>query len=213
MKIHPLRYFLTASVLMLWWSLSWAAAPTIMVFGDSLSSGYGIELSRGWVNLLQRRLLTSGYPHKVINASISGDTTGGGLARLPAALEQHQPDIVILELGGNDGLRALPLKSIEENLAAMIEAIQETDARVVLVEMRIPPNYGPRYTKQFQAIFGELAERYEVALAPFFLEGVAGNPALMQRDGIHPKAEGQARMLENIWSVLEEAILFQRGAI
>jgi acyl-CoA thioesterase-1 len=213
MKIHRLRYFLAVPLLILCWTFAWAAAPTVMVFGDSLSSGYGIELSRGWVSLLQRRLLTAGYPHRVVNASISGDTTGGGLARLPAALEQHQPDIVVLELGGNDGLRALPLKSIEENLAAMIEAIQNTDARVVLVEMRIPPNYGPRYTKEFQAIFGELAESFDVALAPFFLEGVAGNPELMQRDGIHPKAEGQSRMLDNVWPVIEEAILFQRGAI
>lgn len=208
MKIHRTRVLLAVPLLILWWTLAWAAAPTIMVLGDSLSAGYGIELSKGWVNLLQRRLLTSGYPHKVVNASISGDTTGGGRARLPSALEQHQPDVVILELGGNDGLRALPLKSIEENLAAMIEAIQQAGARVVLMEMRIPPNYGPRYTQRFRAIFGELAERYDAPLIPFFLEGVAGNPELMQRDGIHPKAEAQALMLENAWPVLEEAIVF-----
>lgn len=185
------------------WSAGWARQPTIMVLGDSLSSGYGLELSQGWVSLLQQRLEQAGYPHRVINASISGDTTRGGLARLPAALANHQPDIVILELGGNDGLRGLALEALAQNLAAMIERSRQAGARVALAEIRIPPNYGPRYTKQFQALYGELAERYQLPLIPFLLNGVADNKDLMQADGIHPRAEAQPRILDNVWPVLE----------
>ena len=181
----------------------WARHPTIMVVGDSLSSGYGLELSQGWVSLLQQRLEQSGYPHRVVNASISGDTSRGGLARLPAALASHQPDIVIVELGGNDGLRGLLLDALAQNLAAMIERSRQAGARVALAEIRIPPNYGPVYTKKFQALYGELAERYQLPLIPFLLTGVADNKDLMQADGIHPRAEAQPRILDNVWPVLE----------
>lgn len=185
------------------WRPLWAGEPTILVVGDSLSAGYGIEISQGWVNLLQKRLQEAGFPHRIVNASISGDTTRGGLARLPAALERHDPAIVILELGGNDGLRALSLQEIKANLAAMIELSRQAGARLILVEMRIPPNYGPQYTEKFQALFGELAARYDLPLVPFLLTGVADNPALMQGDGIHPRAEAQPRIVDNVWPVLE----------
>jgi len=191
-----------AILLVLGWSAGWPRQPTIMVLGDSLSSGYGLELSQGWVSLLQQRLEQAGYPHRVVNASISGDTSRGGLARLPAALASHQPDIVILELGGNDGLRGLSLEALAQNLAAMIERSQQAGARVALAEIRIPPNYGPRYTKKFQALYGELAERYQLPLIPFLLDGVADNNGLMQADGVHPRAEAQPRILDNVWPVL-----------
>ncbi len=180
-----------------------AETPTILVLGDSLSAAYGIPAEQGWVGLLQRRLAERGFPHRVVNASISGDTTSGGLSRLPAALERERPAIVILELGANDGLRGQPLTTISDNLARLIELSQKTGARVLLAEMRIPPNYGPSYTQKFQAAFGELAERYAIPLIPFLLEGVAGDPTLIQDDGLHPRAEAQGRILDNVWAVLE----------
>ena len=180
-----------------------AETPTILVLGDSLSAAYGIPAEQGWVGLLQRRLAERGFPHRVVNASISGDTTSGGLSRLPAALERERPAIVILELGANDGLRGQPLTTMSDNLARLIELSQKTGARVLLAEMRIPPNYGPSYTQKFQAAFGELAERYAIPLIPFLLEGVAGDPTLIQDDGLHPRAEAQGRILDNVWAVLE----------
>jgi acyl-CoA thioesterase-1 len=177
--------------------------PVILVLGDSISTGYGIDLSQGWVNLLEQRLLSNGFPHRVVNASVSGDTSRGGLARLTDTLNRHRPDIVVLELGGNDGLRGLDLKELEKNLAAIIERSQQSGAHVLVAEMRIPPNYGPRYTEKFQALFRELAERYQATLIPFILDGVATNPALMQQDGIHPRAEAQPVILDNVWQVLE----------
>jgi acyl-CoA thioesterase-1 len=177
--------------------------PVILVLGDSISAGYGIKLSQGWVSLLEQRLLANGFPHRVVNASISGDTSRGGLARLPDALDRHRPNLVILELGGNDGLRGLNLRELEKNMAAMIELSQQSGARVLIAEMRIPPNYGPRYTEKFQALFRELAERYQATLIPFMLNGVATNPALMQQDGIHPRANAQPVMLNNVWRALE----------
>jgi acyl-CoA thioesterase-1 len=183
-----------------------ADRPVILIFGDSLSAGHGIALSQGWVNLLAQRLTQHGYRHRVINASISGDTSGGGLARLPATLKRHNPAVIILELGGNDGLRGLSLRALEANLATMIELAQQTGTQVLLAEMRIPHNYGPRYTQKFQAIYRNLAERYNVPLVPFLLQGVADNPALMQSDGIHPRAEAQARILDNIWPILKSEL-------
>jgi acyl-CoA thioesterase-1 len=179
-----------------------ASVPRILVLGDSLSSGYGIDVSEGWVNLLSKRLKERGFPHQVVNASISGDTSGGGLARLPAALERSQPDIVILELGGNDGLRGLSLKTLKGNLAAMIELCRQAGAQVMLAEMQIPPNYGPQYTEKFQSIYTELTEHYDVTLIPFLLHGIAGNPVLMQEDGIHARAESQPLIVDNVWPVL-----------
>ncbi|MDS4071423.1 MAG: arylesterase [Candidatus Competibacter sp.] len=183
-----------------------AEAPVILVFGDSLSAAYGIPVDRGWVSLLQGRLAERGFPHRVVNASISGDTTGGGLSRLPAALEQHRPAVVILELGANDGLRGQPPMAMGANLARMIELSQKAGARVLLAEMRIPPNYGPLYAQKFQATFGELAKRYDIPLIPFLLDGVAGNPGLIQDDGLHPRVEGQPRILDNVWAVLEPVL-------
>ena len=203
-KTNRSRWF---SILLLWlvlWpGLARAEAPVILVLGDSLSAGYGIPAEQGWVSLLQRRLAERGFPHQVVNASISGDTTSGGLSRLPAALERHRPALVILELGANDGLRGQPPMAMANNLARMIELSQQAGARVLLAEMRIPPNYGPLYTQKFQATFGELAKRYDIPLIPFLLEGVAGNPALTQDDGLHPRAEAQPRVLDNVWPTLE----------
>jgi acyl-CoA thioesterase-1 len=198
-------------VLVLWLAVLFnpaarAEAPVILVLGDSLSAAYGIPVEQGWVSLLQRRLAERGFPHRVVNASISGDTTSGGLSRLPAALERERPAIVILELGANDGLRGQPPMAMSANLARMIELSRNAGARVLLAEMRIPPNYGPLYAQKFQATFGELAKRYNIPLIPFLLDGVAGNSALTQDDGLHPRAEGQSRILDNVWAVLEPVL-------
>ncbi|CAN5181524.1 arylesterase [soil metagenome] len=180
-----------------------AAEPTVLIVGDSLSAGYGIAKEASWVTLLEERLEREGYGYRVVNASISGDTTEGGLQRLPRALEKHEPAVVIIELGGNDGLRGFPLALIRRNLEAMIELSCDTGARVVLAGMRLPPNYGPAYTAGFQDIYRALAEKYDVALVPFLLEGVALEPALMLADGIHPNAKAQQKLLDNIWTELE----------
>ena len=187
-------------------SLVQAEAPVILVFGDSLSAAYGMPAEQGWVSLLQRRLAERGYPQRIVNASISGETTSGGLSRLPAALKQHRPALVILELGANDGLLGQPPMTMSHNLARMIELAQQANAQVLLAEMRIPPNYGPLYTQKFQAAFGELAEKYHIPLIPFMLDGVSGNAALIQDDGLHPRAEAQARILDNVWPTLEAAL-------
>lgn len=175
----------------------------ILVLGDSLSAGYGIDQTSGWVSLLQRRLQEKSPPWRAVNASISGDTTSGGRARIARALDTRHPAIVIVELGGNDGLRGLSPAEMQKNLGAIIEQCQRRKARVVLVGMRLPPNYGPVYTEKFQRIYTELAQRYRLPLVPFLLEGIAGNKELMQQDGIHARAAGQPLMLENVWRVLE----------
>jgi len=180
-----------------------APAPSILIVGDSLSAGYGIELRDGWVSLLQQRLTRQGYPHTVVNASISGDTTAGGRARLPDALKRHRPQIVILELGGNDGLRGLSLRETRANFDAMIKAAQSAGAQVLLVGIHLPPNYGPEYTGKFHATYHDLARVHNTALVPFLLEGVALTPGLMQPDGIHPRAAAQPRLLDNVWPYLE----------
>lgn len=178
------------------------ASRHVLVFGDSLSAAYGLAPDEGWVTLLGERLDRQGYPVTVANASVSGETTAGGLARLPAALQAHQPDLVILELGGNDGLRGLPVPQMRSNLQNMIEMALEAGADVLLVGIQIPPNYGPRYTAPFYAQYQELAEEYDLALLPFLLEGIADNPALMQSDGVHPIADAQIMILDNVWPVL-----------
>lgn len=175
---------------------------TILVLGDSLSAGYGIDQTLGWVSLLERRLQAQSLPYRVANASISGDTTSGGRARIARALDTHHPAIVIVELGGNDGLRGLPLVEMQKNLGAIIAQCQQRKVDVVLVGMRLPPNYGPVYTDKFQRMYAELAQRYRVPLVPFLLEGVAGHRELMQQDGVHARVEGQPRMLENVWRIL-----------
>ena len=176
-----------------------AAENKILVIGDSLSAGYGVSNEQNWVSLLQRRLTENGYPHRVINASVSGDTTAQGLAKLPAALDRHQPSIVVIELGGNDGLRALAVDMIRHNLAQMIQLATKHEAKVLLVGTKIPPNYGPVYVSAFEAIYDELAKKFQLRLVPFLMQGVATDPALMQEDGIHPNAVGQRQMLENVW--------------
>jgi len=178
-------------------------APAILVVGDSLSAAYGMSVGSGWVALLGRRLAEQGYEYRVVNASASGETTGGALARLPRALELHQPAIVILELGGNDGLRGLPIQQIRSNLGDIIEHARTSGATVLLAGMRIPPNYGPVYTEAFYGIYGDLAASFDLPLVPFFLEGVALDAGLMQDDGIHPNSIAQERLLENVWPALE----------
>lgn len=179
-----------------------AATPTILIVGDSLSAGYGLAIHENWPALLQERLQASGYPYRVVNASISGDTTSGGLARLPRALERNSPAVVVIGLGGNDGLRAIPIPEIRRNLARMIQLSRENGAEVLLAGIHIPPNYGPAYTEAFHQVFHELAQEYGTGLVPFILDGVALDPALMQDDGLHPTAAAQPRIVENVWPEL-----------
>lgn len=178
----------------------------LLVFGDSLSAAYRMDQQDGWVALLQQRLDEQDLSIQVVNGSVSGETTAGGLARLPAMLEAHQPDIVILELGGNDGLRGLPVTSIRQNLERMIQMSQQTGAEVILAGIQIPPNYGPRYTGPFYAQYEELANQYDLVLIPFLLDGIAEQPALMQDDGIHPTAEAQPMIVDIVWPVLQDLL-------
>lgn len=179
-----------------------AADRTILILGDSISAGYGLEAREGWTALLQKRLDREGYGYRVVNASVSGETTSGGSARLPRALRLHRPSVLVLELGANDGLRGLPLDVSRQNLAAMIEAAQDAGAKVLLLGMRIPPNYGPRYTQAFAHMYAGLAKQYKVPLVPFFMEKVALDPDLMQADGLHPDAAAQPLLLDTAWPAL-----------
>jgi acyl-CoA thioesterase-1 len=181
-----------------------AEAPVILVFGDSISAGYGLaRVEQGWVALLQTRLRTQEYGYQVVNASVSGETTAGGLARLPRALTLHQPKIVILELGGNDGLRALPVAQMRANLLQMVDLSLAAGARVLLLGMRMPPNYGPEFTEQFRSSYTELARAKNLPLVPFLLNDIALAAALMQADGIHPNDLGQPKLLDNVWPSLK----------
>lgn len=171
--------------------------------GDSLSAAYGIAAKRGWVALLGERLRSERTDYNVVNASISGEVSAGGVARLPRALAQHKPAVVIIELGANDGLRGLPVAQMSKNLSAMIALSKKAGARVLLVGMRIPPNYGPEYTREFEAAFGALARRHKTALAPFLLQGVADDLRLFQPDRIHPNEAAQPVLLENVWRALQ----------
>ena len=180
-------------------------APTILVVGDSLSAEYGLPRGSGWVSLLEQRLAASGLPHRVVNASISGDTTSGGRSRLDALLRAHRPAVVVLELGGNDALRGLPLEMTQDNLTTMTRLSHQAGARVILVGMEMPPNYGKRYGDRFRELFGTVAREEKATLVPFLLKGVADTPnptALFQADRIHPNATAQRLMLENVWPVL-----------
>jgi len=172
------------------------------VLGDSLSAGYGLKPAQGWVALLEKRLQTQGYEYRVVNASISGETSGGGLQRLPRALETHKPTVVILELGANDGLRGLPLTQTRDNLTKTVAAVRQTGAKVLLIGMRLPPNYGPRYTNDFMTMYRDIASASRVALVPFLLQSVALKPALMQADGLHPTANAQPALLDTVWPQL-----------
>ncbi len=180
-----------------------ASTTSILVFGDSLSAAYGIPQQRGWVSLLQQRLQQEGRPYQVANASISGETTSGGLSRIAGALQAHRPDILLIELGANDGLRGLPIADMQNNLKQMIEAGLQAKARVVLVGMMIPPNYGPRYTSEFNETYIKLAKQYKLPLVPFLLADVAGKPELNQDDRLHPTADAQPLVLENVWKILK----------
>jgi acyl-CoA thioesterase-1 len=173
--------------------------PTILVLGDSISAGYGVAVEQGWVGLLNDRLERESYPHRVINASITGDTTSGGRARLPDALERHAPEIVIIELGGNDGLRGQPLDAMSANLRAMIEQSRNAGAKVLMLGIRLPPNYGRAYIERFIGVYQDLADTTGVTLVPRVLEGVGERRELMQADGIHPNAAGHAAILDNVW--------------
>ena len=180
-----------------------AQPPAIMVFGDSLSAGYGLPQGKGWVDLLQQRLERERYADRVVNASISGESTLGGRNRLADALAQHRPRIVILELGANDGLRGQSLDAMRENLIAMARACREAKAKVLLVGMRIPSNYGPDYTEKFHASFVTVSNKTQAPLVPFLFEGFAGERDRFQADGIHPDADAQPRMLDNVWKKLQ----------
>jgi len=181
-----------------------AEAPVILVFGDSLSAGYGLaSVDQGWVALLKTKLADAGYGYQVVNASVSGETTAGGLARLPRALALHHPQIVILELGGNDGLRALPIKQMQDNLSEMVELSTHADAQVLILGMRIPPNYGDQYTEQFAATFATVARTHKVAVVPFLLTDIALTPSLMQADRIHANESGQPKILATAWPALQ----------
>jgi len=177
--------------------------PVILVFGDSLAAGYGLPQGRGWVDLLQARLERDGYVYKVVNASISGETSLGGRNRLPAALARHRPRIVVIELGANDGLRGQPIAALRDNLVAMIRASARAGARSLLIGMRIPPNYGQAYTRQFESVFAEVARAQRVPLIPFLLDGFADQRELFQQDGIHPAEQAQGLILATVWSALE----------
>jgi len=180
-----------------------ATAGTVLIVGDSISAAFGLDTRVGWVSLLEKRLAEQGYKDKVVNASVSGDTSGGGQARLPALLSEHKPDLVILELGGNDGLRGQPPEQLKQNLASMIDSARAAGAKVLLLGMQIPPNYGARYTQAFKQVYADLAEQKKVALVPFMLEGVGGVPELTQADGLHPAANAQPRLLDNVWPQLK----------
>ena len=180
-----------------------AGNNNILIVGDSISAGYGLHQDESWVHLLQNRLDKNHYAYNVINASLSGDTTGGGKNRIEKSLKQHQPDIVIIELGANDGLRGFNLKKIKSNLAQMIDLCQKNNHRVLLVGMRLPPNYGPTYTKRFSDIYQTLATEKNTALLPFLFKGFADDMTLFQPDQIHPAANAQILLLDNIWSELK----------
>ena len=199
--------------LLLWLTISLPVhaeiKPTLLVVGDSLSAEYGIARGRGWVALLQQKLQADKFQWQVINASISGDTTAGGLARLPALLKQHQPQLVVIELGGNDALRGFSLKMTEDNLVKMIQACKTIQAKVVLVGMQVPPNYGAAYASDFTRLFARISQQQQTALVPFLLAGVADDKdptAMFQADRIHPKAEAHPRILANVWSVLKKML-------
>lgn len=194
-------WFSGALSLMLW--AQGAVAGTLLVVGDSISAAFGLDSRQGWVALLEKRLSEEGFEHSVVNASISGDTSAGGAARLSALLAEHKPELVIIELGGNDGLRGQPPAQLQQNLASMVEQSQQAGAKVLLLGMKLPPNYGVRYTTAFAQVFTDLAEQKQVPLVPFFLEGVGGVPGMMQADGIHPTEAAQEILLDNVWPTLK----------
>lgn len=196
-----------ALLLTLFATCTYSASKTVLVLGDSLSAEYGLVRGSGWVALLEKRLKNDKIDAAIINASVSGETTSGGKSRLPALLDQYRPDVVVLELGANDGLRGLPIKSAEENLRDMIDVSHKAKARILLVGMQIPPNYGRDYTQKFSAVYKTLAKEEKLSLVPFLLEGVASKPELFQADRLHPLADAQPIILDNIWPYLKTLLL------
>ncbi|MFZ3025091.1 arylesterase [Pseudomonas sp.] len=193
---------ITAVVTLLLWAQG-AAAGTLLVLGDSISAAFGLDTRQGWVSLLEQRLAAEGFDYQVVNASVSGDTSAGGLARLPTLLAEHRPQLVIVELGGNDGLRGQPPAQLQQNLAGIIQQSQKAGAKVLILGMKLPPNYGLRYTTAFADVFPKVASDTGATLVPFLLEGAAGVPSMVQSDGIHPTAEAQPRLLDNVWPMLK----------
>jgi len=176
--------------------------PVMLILGDSLSAGFGMDVKDSWVRLLEIRLQEQGHSYRILNSSVSGDTTQGGLARLPRLLDRYQPEIVIIELGGNDGLRGINPDVTRKNMTLMIQQSQKNGARVLLAGIKLPPNYGTAYLEQFESMYADLAGEYDTLLVPFFMDGVVFTPGLLQADGIHPNVKGQSVLLENIWKVL-----------
>jgi len=197
-------------VVLLVWTLPAAAAgdarPVILVWGDSLSAAYGIPVESGWVQLLAARLRDQGYPHRVVNGSVTGETTAGGLARLPAALKRHRPALVLIELGGNDGLRGLPVAQMRANLAELARLVRAAGAQPVLFEMQMPPNYGAAYTQSYQRAFADVARAVNAPLVPFFLASIVTDAAWFLDDGIHPAVKAQPVLLEAVWPTLKPVL-------
>ena len=193
---------ITAVVTLLLWAQG-AVAGTLLVLGDSISAAFGLDTRQGWVSLLEQRLAAEGFDYQVVNASVSGDTSAGGLARLPTLLAEHRPDLLIVELGGNDGLRGQPPAQLQQNLAAIIQSARESGARVLLLGMQLPPNYGARYNALFSQVYADVAGAAQVPVLGFFLEGVGGVPALVQGGGTPPHAAAQPRLLDNLWPQLK----------
>lgn len=190
-------------ILALFITIGFAQAQSILVVGDSIGAGFGMNPKDGWVNLLNEKLKAEGYQYEMVNRSISGDTTTNGLNRLPKALEQVKPEITIIELGGNDGLRATPPTKIAENLSTMIQLAQEANSKVLLIGIQLPPNYGDAYLERFLAIYPELGEKHQIAVLPSIVEKVGGNNDLMQNDGIHPNKEAQPIIVESVWETIK----------
>lgn len=213
MKAHFNRLYVCCVLfLSLFSKLGQAEEYTLLVYGDSLSAAYGIDEKDGWVQLLAAKIAAEDWPYLVINGSVSGETSTGGLKRLPAMLQSYEPDLVILELGGNDGLRGLPLNLLRQNLMSMIDLIQQTNASVLLTGIQIPPNYGPRYTEPFFELYSEIAKVQTLSLVPFLIDGIPQQPELMQNDGIHPTAEAQPMIVDNVWPLLEPMLEAQTGS-
>jgi acyl-CoA thioesterase-1 len=201
-----MRKLFTLIILLLAAGAQGSESPTVLIFGDSLSAGYGIDVDQSWAALLQARLEQQGYEHRVVNASISGETTEGGAARIKSALEQFSPQLVILELGGNDGLRGFPPARMQANLRQIVVAAHNSGAAVVLLAIRIPSNYGPRYSRAFEAAFRDVAAEQEIPWVEFFMDGIALNDNLLQADRIHPTAEAQPILLDNAWPLISATL-------
>lgn len=179
-----------------------ASGKTLLIVGDSISAGYGVDVSKGWVKLLEQRLVDNHFDYQVVNASVSGDVTSNGVARLPALLEKYQPDIVVIEMGGNDGLRGTPPKIIQQNLTEMVVLAKQQQAKVLLIGIQLPPNYGPQYLERFMAVYPAVAKEQQVAWLDSIVKNTGGKPELMQADGVHPNEQGQPIMLDDVWGEL-----------